>query len=355
MIKRLFVVLLLISIGSSFLAMAQDNVEPSTITADNILYLQSVQTLDFNALPEDLIPASGLFVSNADASRIVTFGNYPGDPPLNQAILWGYGDEPLVNSIADGSITRFLSAEGRCLYAGYRGYYAVWELNPDSVEATAHYISDPLGNDTVANLWLTDDTECSTQIYAEIAADDGAAFILAPDLSVLHPELFGTDAAARVGRILPPLALTMDFDGNLYRWDMNTHTITATIALGALAMFGATTPTGSHYAWLQTDFSGLHLVDFEAGTDHLVTALDATYISHIKLAHDADVIVGVDPADAPGTVSAWLVETGERLDLGLYRHCERVQPDLVQLSQDGATLIIGCDTGIDVWRVVRPQ
>ncbi|MFW5691150.1 MAG: hypothetical protein ACOCXZ_01505 [Chloroflexota bacterium] len=51
---------------------------------------------------------------------------------------------------------------------------------------------------------------------------------------------------------------------------------------------------------------------------------------------------------------AWIVETGERIDLGTYRECSR-QPDMVRLSTDGTTLVIGCDTGLDVWRVSQAE
>jgi hypothetical protein len=318
-----------------------------------------VQKLDFTDLPADVVPASGLFVTNADASRIVTFGNRPGRPPLSLAILWGYTDveTPSINMIDPDSVMRFLSDDGRCLYAGYRQHYIVWELNPNGGRAAIAASKEIASQGIVVNLWHNE-AGCSTELYAEIVADDGSTAILAPDLSVLHTNLFATtggEPAARVGRIQPPLALTMTFDGMLYQWDMNAYKVTAQVFLGELAMFGAVNHDGAHYAWLQTDYSGLHLVDFETETDRFVAALNATYISHIKLTHNADVILGVDPFDQPGTVSAWIVETGERIDLGAFRHCQRTQPDLVELSQDGTALVIGCDTGIDIWRVEENQ
>lgn len=330
------------------------------ISAENIRQLQSVQTLNFADLPADLVPASGLFAMSADATKVITFGNRSGEAPLSQAVLWGYdnGNSPAVNAIDGESIVRFASDDGRCLYTGYAGHYTVWEMNPASDSASVLHTSGALGDEVVVNVWHNDAEPCSIEIYAEISAADGSAFIVGPDLSVLYPQLFvieaGDDAAARVGRIEPPLALTMTFEGMLFRWDMNTHQITASVALDELAMFGSVNRAGTHYVWLQTDYAGLHLVDFETRTDRLIATLEPpTYISHLKLAHGADVIIGVDPLDHSGTVSAWLVDSGARIDLGAFRHCERSQPDLAAISHDGTALVIGCDTGIDIWRVVE--
>lgn len=321
------------------------------ISAENIDRLQSVHHLDFADLPSEIQPASGLFAVNADASHIVTFGSHPNKPPLSQAILWVDGSITAINRIDDSSLMRFLSDDGHCLYTGYRGYYVVWQFASTGTDALEVYRSQHLGDDvSILNLWGNTD-RCGLELYAEILTDDGVQSIIAPDGTVLYPNLFGQEAAARIGRIPPPLALTVDFDGNLYRWDMQSHQITATVALGNLGMFGSTNPSGSHYVWLQTNYNGLQLVDFAAGTTRLIAQLDTTYISHLKLTHAADVIIGVDPHDQPGTISAWRVETGERINLGDYRTCERIQPDLVQLTADGTTLVIGCDTGLDLWQV----
>lgn len=365
-IKTIGLCLLSLVVISVMGVFAQDESTNSypLISAENVEQLQSVQTLDFADIDGDIVPASGLFVTSADGSEIVTFGNFAGDPPLSQALLWGYdeteGSAPVANAIDDSSLVRLLSDDGRCLYAGYRGYYHIWELDPASTTPHSVRIAQlDSPDEMVVGLWLDEavpeEETCNQNVYAEILTSTGENLILAPDLSILHENLFALpdseDAAARVGRVPEPLALTMDFDGNLYRWDMRSHTITATIPLGELAMFGAVNASGTHYVWLQPDYAGLHLIDFEAGQDSLIATFDSAYISHLKLTQNADVVIGVDPRDNPGTVGIWLVESGERLDLGQYRDCERVQPDLVQLSRDGTTLIIGCDLGIDLWRV----
>src|SRR5690606_25190835 len=115
---------------------------------------------------------------------------------------------------------------------GYQRYYAVWGLEPDAEAASLLYRSEDLGAASVVDMWVvTDDAEaCSTQIYAEMAGNDGVTYLLDPDLNIIQRDLFTVDAdmvAARIGRVEPPLALTMAFDGTLYRWDMQAYEISA--------------------------------------------------------------------------------------------------------------------------------
>lgn len=335
----------------------------AVVTAENIRDLQSVQQFDFAAIPEGLESASGLFVINSDGSKIITFGNEPGQPPLSRAILWGYGEDLSVMPITDSSIFRTLSGDGACLYAGYQGFVEVYRLDQGEDNVVRMALNTP--TDFVNDLWLQDPAGCGNSVYVEITDRMGQTAVWQLDMNqpdtpvFLYDQLFvipNQDAAARVGRVPPPLALTMDFNGHLYRWDMNDNTLTATVSVGELAMFGGINQSGTHYVWLNGDYNALHLVDFEVLSDREVASLgEGFYISHLKLTTGADVIIGVDPKDAPGTVSAWLVETGERIDLGPYRQCNRVQPDLVQLSRDGTTLVIGCDMGLDIWRVVTSE
>jgi hypothetical protein len=59
----------------------------------------------------------------------------------------------------------------------------------------------------------------------------------------------------------------------------------------------------------------------------------------------------VDVDDEP-VVVAWDVATGQQYHLGTYRQCNR-PPDMARLSEDGTTLVIACDTGLDIWRVTN--
>lgn len=81
----------------------------------------------------------------------------------------------------------------------------------------------------------------------------------------------------------------------------------------------------------------------------MVARLDDDYINYILVSPEADVILGVHVGDEP-IIAAWDVATGERTDLGAYRECSRT-PDMARLSGDGTTVVVGCDTGLDIWRV----
>jgi hypothetical protein len=89
-------------------------------------------------------------------------------------------------------------------------------------------------------------------------------------------------------------------------------------------------------------------MNFATGDDKVVTQLEGLYIPFLFVNAQADIILGVNVDDQP-VVNAWIAASGERLPLGLYRQCNR-PPDMVKLSADSTTLIIGCDTGLDIWR-----
>ncbi len=346
-------------LGFSFipvwLTQAQDDPTHEPIHAENFTELQAIQQLDFAELPSDLETASGQFVMNADASRIVSFGNRADEPPFSQAIIWEDGAIVDIVEIEGDSIVRTLTPDGNCLYVGYQGHLMAYRLN--DADSTPAYLDVELENvdDIAVNFWTDADLTCDTDFYVEIAATDGQLYSAQVDqagsLAVLENLFILPDitTAARVGRIHPPLALTIDFDGNLYRWDMTQNQVTGEVNVGEVAMFGKLNKSGSHYMWLSPAHDGLYLADFALGTSQQIAELDDLYISHMILTDNADVVIGVDPYDARGTVSGWAVATGERVDFGPYRTCDRTQPDLVQLSVDGARIVIGCDRGLEIW------
>jgi hypothetical protein len=153
----------------------------------------------------------------------------------------------------------------------------------------------------------------------------------------------------RIGRIDPPLAITATKEALLKRWNLETGEVTASAQLEALPAAGQVNADGSSFAWVDQKFESLHLLNFETGKDQVIAPLGGTYIPFLLLSAKSDVIIGVNVGLEPG-VMAWDVATGERIDLGTYRSCNR-QPDMVRLSKDGSTLVVGCDTGLDIWRV----
>lgn len=158
------------------------------------------------------------------------------------------------------------------------------------------------------------------------------------------------DAIVRVGRIPPPLAITSSQDGLVKRWDLRRGEVTASAQVETAAVFGGISPDGRYFAWRDSEFTALHLLDFETGEDRTIAPLNGEYAAAILVPPGAQVILAVDLGDN-GRVIAWNSTSGERLDLGTYRACGRT-PDMSRLSADGTTLVIGCDTGLDIWRVV---
>ena len=351
----LIVTLIIMNLGTSVCAQA-DDLAPTPINAENIVDLHPIYQLDFSQLPPEIETASGQFVMSADGSRIVSFGNQAEASPFSQGIIWEEGQIVGMLALEGDSITRELTDDGQCLYVGYQGHIRAYRLDMTEAIHEFMYVALPNEDDYAVNFWQAEGFTCAPDVYVEVAALDGqlyrgevvndVGFVLMDELFIL-PDV---TTAARVGRIPPPLALTIDFDGNLYRWDMNRNAVTGQVNVGEIAMFGKLNASGSHYMWLSPAHDGLYLADFANESTTQITPLDDVYLSHMLLTHSADVVIGIDPYDARGTVSAWDVATGERLELGKYRTCDRTQPELVQLSRDGATVVIGCDLGLEVWR-----
>lgn len=158
-----------------------------------------------------------------------------------------------------------------------------------------------------------------------------------------------TEAFLRIGRIEAPYALTITQDFLIKRWNMETGEVSATAQLDAMPGAGQLTPDGRYFAWRDGDSKALHLLDFDSGIDKQIDALNGRYIPFLLLNSSASVIIGVNIGLQP-IVVAWDTLTGRQIDLGEYRFCNR-QPDMVRLSLDSQMMIIGCDTGFDIWRV----
>lgn len=160
-----------------------------------------------------------------------------------------------------------------------------------------------------------------------------------------------TESYVRIGRIPAPLAVTSTPEGLVRLWDLESGTITAEVQLDDVPVFGRVNETtGRQLAWRDQVSQALHLLDFTTGENRKIADIGGEYIQALMLTPSADVVLAVHIGDVPN-VAAWIVETGEQIDLGLYRDdCARV-PDMVQLSQDGTMLVIGCDKGFDIWQL----
>ena len=157
------------------------------------------------------------------------------------------------------------------------------------------------------------------------------------------------DSFLRIGRIDPPFAVTVTQNFLVKLWNLEVDAVLATAQLDELPGAGQLSTDGRYFAWRDGDSKALHLLDFKTGKDWIVATLQGSNIPFLLLNSSASVIIGVNVALKP-VVVAWDTTTGERVDLGEYRPCSR-QPDMVRLSYDSTTLVIGCDKGLDVWRV----
>lgn len=323
---------------------AQDDVVP--LDADNLTNLQSALTIDFANLPDDIGAVdSGWFVLSDDGSRVavvrqdgglVVFDTVTGDIAETYAIT-GEDGEPtaVLDADFDGETVTSLHSDG---------------MNYLVAIGDERYPLD-VGLDMPVRLWLD-----GSSIWLEVLALDDPHYVMqipldGSDITTLPsgPEN-DMDAYVRIGRIPAPLAITSTADGLVKRWNLETGAVTAEVQLETPPVFGRVDETtGRHLAWRDPESQGLYLLDFETGDNQFVAELGGEYIQALLLSPQADVIVAVATGDDE-SVSAWDVETGAFTLLGPYRECSRV-PDMIRLSADGTTLVIGCDTGLDIWRV----
>ena len=164
--------------------------------------------------------------------------------------------------------------------------------------------------------------------------------------------------AVRIGRVPFPFLLYSSLtDGALkvYRYpDAFAAGLESDYHLaGGPAVFGAVNESGSHFAWSDPASARLNLLDLNTGDNRVLAAIGGAYAQYQLLTAEASAILIVNLDFAP-EVYAWEVETGARHDLGAYRDCERI-PDKVALSGDGSALIIGCDTGLEIWRIANRE
>ncbi len=347
-------------------ASAQD--KPAVITADNISHLQSAIRLNFADLPEEVGQVdSGWFAVSADGetlavmnrqNRVILWARRGGVLRVSQAGCPQADGSPLPGALVDGAFSPDGAWFAAVYLAGSNSYLHFVPV--DSAQAETVWCDIPA---VPLRAWADD----QQQIWLELLPND---YTLPPSVQVyLLPaaDLTGempvaalpsgpendTESFARIGRIEPPLAITVTQAGLLKRWHLETGEVTATAQLDGLPGIGQVNyggeDSGRYFVWVDSRSERLNLLDFATGGNREIVGLDGTSVPFLWLASSADAAIGVNVGTQSG-VSAWELATGEMLDLGDYRLCRR-PPDMVRLSQDGTTLVIGCDTGLDIWRI----
>jgi WD40 repeat protein len=163
-----------------------------------------------------------------------------------------------------------------------------------------------------------------------------------------------TETIVRIGRIPPPYVVTSSIDGIVKLWNLETGETVYEVdnGTGEASVFGNINADATHLVWRDRGSNSLYLLNFETGENRFIDELEGGYVQWFFLINDASVIIAVNTDFEPNII-VWAVETGERIILGEYRQCNRPQPDMARLSADGTTLVIGCDTGLDIWRILE--
>jgi hypothetical protein len=312
------------------------------ITTQNVMQLQSHVLLDFDRVEN---PGSGVFVMNDDASIVVSFAAGADGRPLSTAVVWDGLTGDILNTfpLASNSYDRSLT-DAHLLVAEFDGVTA-YDLTTGEAETALTVEAGP-----VVEVWQSQENGVCAETMPPMGSTQG--FVMCSEWDAPQP-LFTEEmgAVSRIGRVPPPLAVLSDETGKVELWHMERNEIIAAAQVNDVAVFGTINAEATHLAWRDPASTALYLLDFVSGENQQIAELDGAFISYLHLSQNADIIFGVDPMSARSEVIIWNVVTGEASSLGTYRACEKQQPDYAQLSDDGTALVIGCDTGIDIWRI----
>lgn len=320
------------------------------ITADNFHRLQSVAHIDFVNLTGRFI--TGWFAMDETGSRF--------------AVLYDDNRSVYVLDAKSNILDMFspcCGETGGMIYDIAFSDTATWAVVDGDV-LWANYLSGshdayPLPDFVAQALWLNGD-----YLWLEGSHSHGDAGVIrlpVPGGSVPNPQwdvypyapAADPEAVVRTGRIPPPYVVTSSATGLVKLWHLETGTVLAEVdnGSGKPAVFGNINADATHLVWRDEMSEKLYLLNFATGENRTIGDLNGEYVQWFFLSPKADVILGVNQNFEP-VVIAWDVATGERTVLGEYRPCNRPQPDMIRFSHDGTTLAIGCDTGLDIWRVV---
>lgn len=360
---KVVVIVMTVTMVMVFSLSAQDDDAPS-LSAENVASLESALQIDFDGNPAEIGSVdSGWFVLSPDgqsAAAIRQDGGLVIYDTVTGEITGTYVYQ--VDDLSTTVIEADFSASGEEIAVlhtdGERFYVALYHLIDDELRVLPFEPVETEG-DMPRRIWLDDETR---HVWLEVAAETVERYFYvaryplpdAEDLEVISvpsgPEM-DLDSFVRIGRIAAPIAITATFDNLVKRWNLETGEVTAEVQLDAAPVFGRISEsTGTYLAWRDPASAALSLLNFDTGENTFIAPLNGEYVQAILPGPAADVVLAVHIGDDP-VVMGWDVETGEQYELGEYRSdCERV-PDMVRLSQDGTTLVIGCGVGFDIWRV----
>jgi hypothetical protein len=361
--KILILSLLLFSLAVS----AQETSE--VITAANITRLQSLARIDFANLEyadSSLNPIAfqtGWFVYHELSQSFVVQDAHTH--------LWAVSFDGIITDELEGTDLVDAAAFGENDYAflfsgdgQYRVLYDNFEANADSAqnmlihsedEPQAIWMSCPTPETCFASVEVRNGDETAVVSLPPVS-DASTGIILELDESALtripYTPADDPEAVVRIGRIPPPFTVTSSLEGMVKLWNLQVGQTVYEVdnGRGQPSVFGAINNPPTHLVWRDNANQSLYLLNFETGENQRIAELNGDYAQWFFLSPDATVILAVNLGFEPNVV-AWNVATGQQLILGEYRECSRAQPDMARLSADGTTLVIGCDTGLDIWRI----
>lgn len=305
------------------------------ISAGNVGYLQPAQHIDYEDFDADI--EIGWFVANDTATEFIVFDNdsnlYRVADDSDITEMWRYIDEldEQLFAVIDGTFA-------------YEEFYLLYTIDGD------YWINDTPFMGEGVPLALDHDNNAlyvEARIDSELVVHQLNEYLTIQSQFVIPSE--PSQPIMRVGRLQLPIIVQSSFDGDMdiFYFDSLVGQYKTT---DTMAVFGNINPAITHFAWSDPNSTYLNLLDFETGENKIIADLDGAYAQYYLLSHDASLIIAVNVGFVPNVI-AWDVNTGTRYDLGAYRECERI-PDKVELSADGTSLIIGCDTGLDLWQIV---
>ncbi|MEM9950638.1 MAG: hypothetical protein AAF846_03480 [Chloroflexota bacterium] len=334
-----------------------------TITSENVTQLQSTNQLSFDATISNDIQV-GWFALQEENNHLVLIAD-------NNVLI--INDEGLVTKTVEAieliDTVSFADKYVALLYTLPNGF----GLSYTNTEGSSDSIIEVETSTIPSTLWVECNGASKCTAFAESITNQGETVLIelpsfdsdavqGSSIRVNISELaqspytpaLDEDAVVRIGRIPLPYVVTSSLDGIVQLWNLSTNELTYEVdnGTGQPSVFGNINVDATHLVWRDNANETLYLLNFETGENQAIAPLNGEYAQWYFLSNDASVIIAVNLGGEPNIV-AWDTTTGERTDLGIYRECNRPQPDMVRLSDDGSTLVIGCDTGLDIWQIVE--
>ena len=352
----LWLFLLFVPVYSSF---AQSSPEtPPVINAENTHLLQSIIQIDFENFDSDF--NSGWFVMNESVSLFAVRTIYQAvwildrdaqriADPIAMTDEDGFPVQIIDAAFAQDGITVLLNdGHQTCLI-----HDALDEDNPQRS-------TNCLDIDGIAlALWKDcpeETIDCDTWLEMLPVSFDEPPMIVqvssTGEIISRHPSAPSQDntAQVRVGRVPLPYVVTSSADGLIKLWNLQSDEIQSSYRHTELVPFGNINHDATRLLWRDVDNEKLQLLDFSAEVNAVIADLGGQYAQWLLLTPEADVAFAINMGFDP-IVIAWDVMGGAELLRYPYRTCERI-PDMVRLSHDGTSIVIGCESGLELWQIV---